>query len=709
MHFSSQDGPFKYTIEVQFDTTVDAQSIKFVLEGDFGSLLISNKVKSIVYSGSSRFFLGNNLLRCFALRSQQQNTPEVRIFKVIDHYSCRSYELPQTDQQRGYLKLIEPELYFAVSMSVKKFVNFDQDASRQVKLTIYFSNPSKEGTGDVQLKTIQFDLSLVKSILSSVCEQSEQPNKHEPVSHEPMSRTGFTILPQKIHPHDFVLEFQDDDRDLEKRILFEDMKKYGFYVLCSNYDFVCINEIRIHMGNYREFQGKHQSPSQRHHPRNASEDNISFTKFVCSAVKESARLINDDSNPKHRLKFTMPETRSDMKTRGLRSRVDPASLEMILKLASSEFVHVCKPRESNLQEIMNNIQRNFFSLSSKSENGIVKPLSVMNSKYVSVGSLGRHGLLGFTSSQQQPNLNTRPLACIVENESCNIEPLVTLLSHHGKPCVGLTPWEKNLEIAPNIVFSFAESHLQIATDERLLEFIFGGLLDSIPSCVGAWMLNTCASMSISDSLSHFLRDFERNAAETRNDGSKQQNDMNGRVKQQNDLQAVAQKRSSKLSSCGFFGLANLESTLAVLSKRLQNERWYDVFEESIFQVPLNNNNLFFGIEIQQESPGQQQIPYLPVSRRSDDKTSLFAPPLDAMIFVAHSEKLGVNIDYLDQPEVYSVSSFKSRLLSYLRDCLQACHVCVAVYFPPLNPDHQLAHDEALIDEVLFASQLNSGI
>jgi hypothetical protein len=181
-----------------------------------------------------------------------------------------------------------------------------------------------------------------------------------------------------------------------------------------------------------------------------------------------------------------------------------------------------------------------------------------------------------------------------------------------------------------------------------------------------------------------------------------------------------------LDSCGFFGLGNLENTLGGLAKDSQNKNWYDVFEESIFQVPLNNNNLFFGIQTQQglESHPRDslRIPYLPISKSTDDNVPILATPLDAVIFVAHSEKVDSNVDYR-APDVFGVSPFKSGLLSYLRDCFQACHVCVAFYVPAVLPKQKAgdahaealiknikeAHDKALIDEVLFASQLNSGI
>jgi hypothetical protein len=696
MRVPSREGPFKYTIEIEKVLVPEVQSIEFVLEGDSGTLLISKKwvnESHLVFSQNSRFHLGDTLLRCVELHLQQQEvrglgftptSPEVKIVRVIDHFSGRSYEPKNPDETGNNLKLKELKLLFRVCVSVKKNIKTDQP----VHVDLSFFRGSN----------ISF-----KSCLSifGILESEEQ-----------MKNRGFTIFPQKSNPCAFVLEFEYDD---ESPFMFDDLKRHGFSVDCSNHLYVNVDEICVHIGRYEDLWS--DKASARHNPSN---HNVSFAKFLCRDPPPNS----SESKAERRMMFFLSDTSSEFKVPGARALADFSHREMILKLASSEFVHVFKPKESNLRHIMDNIQKRFSFFNSNTEKNVARPLSIIDSKSPSTGYVGRHGLLGFAQQQPQQSSHhrqlpqlpqrsqaSRPFVCIVEDERSNIEPVVSLLLHHGKPDNGSIPWEANIEIAPNIIFSFAESHIQNVQNRRtviensplenILKTVFGSLLDSIPSFVGAWMLSNCASTLISETLSNFVRETK--------------------------LEATASEMFKKLNCCGFFGLGNLEKSLAGLATDFRNKGdWYDVFEETIFQVPLNNNNLFFGIQTQQELEFQPRdplrIPYLPISKSTDDNVPMLATPLDAVIFVAHSEKVDSNVDYRAS-EVFGVSPFKSRLLSYLRDCFQACHVCIAFYVPAVIPEQKpgdahakvlietikKAHDKALIDEVLLASQLNSGI
>jgi hypothetical protein len=697
MRDPSREGPFKYTIEIERDQEHEAQSVKFVLEGDSGTLLISNELTKlekscIVVSQNSRFHLGDTLLRYLVLPSQQQ----VKINRVIDHFSCRTYE-PKMHDATGNLKLKELKLFFRAFVSVKKNIKTDQPV--HVDLSFF-----KKGS-NVSFKSC-------RSIFGTLESKLQLKNRE------------FTIFPQNSNPCAFVLEFEYDD---ESAFMFEDLKQQGFSVECinhsaedlkqqhfsvdcSNQHYVNVDEVCVHIGRFEYLRADKALARQ-------SNDNTSFLNFLCNPPQ-----ITSESKAEHRMTFSLSDASSNFKVSGARALDDFSSREMILKLASSEFVHVFKPKESNLRQIMVNIQKRFSFFNCNTETNVARPLNIIDSKSpFTKGCVGRHGLLGFAQQQPQRSLASRPFACIVEDERCNIEPVVSLLLHHGKPCDGSIPWEANIEIAPNIVFSFAESHIQKGGQtavgnlplENVLKTIFGSLLDSIPSFVGAWMLNNCASTLISETLSNFVRQLKYEA--TTAERSRKLNDVK-----------TKDRKSIKLDSCAFFGLGNLENTLAGLAKDLQNKDGYDVFEETIFQVPLNNNNLFLGIESQQELEFQQRdlprIPYLPISKSTDNNVPILAPPLDAVIFVAHSEKVDSNVDHRASA-VFGVSPFKSRLLSYLRDCFQACHVCVAFYVPAVLPEQKAGvahaevlmkknmedHDKALIDEVLFASQLNSGI
>jgi hypothetical protein len=685
MRVPSREGPFKYTIEIEMDRVQKGQSIEFVLEGDSGTLLISKKwvnESHFVFSQNSRFHLGDTLFRCVELHSQQQEvrglgftptSPEVKIVRVIDHFSGRSYEPKNLDMTGNNLKLKELKLFFRVCVSVKKNIKTDQP----VHVDLSFFRGS-----NISFKSCRSIFGILES-------------------EEQMKNRGFTIFPQKSNPCAFVLEFEYDD---ESPFMFDDLKRHGFSVDCSNHLYVNVDEICIHVGRYEDLWS--DKASARHNPSN---HNVSFAKFVCRDPPPNS----SESKAEHRMMFFLTDTSSEFKVPGARALVDFSHREMILKLASSEFVHVFKPKESNLRHIMDNIQKRFSFFNSNTERNVARPLSIIDSKSPSTGYVGRHGLLGFAQQQPQQSSHprqlpqlprrsqaSRPFVCIVEDERSNIEPVVSLLLHHGKPYDGSIPWEANIEIAPNIVFSFAQSHIQNRQTvignsplENILKTVFGSLLDSIPSFVGAWMLSNCASTLISETLSNFVRETK--------------------------LEATAAERFKKLNSCGFFGLGNLENSLAGLATDFRNKDWYDVFEESIFQLPLNNNNLFFGIQTQQELESQRgdplRIPYLPISK-STDNVPMLATPLDGVIFVAHSEKVDANVDYRAN-DIFSVFLFKSRLLSYLRDCFEACHVCVAFYVPAVIPEQNSgdeasikeAHDKALIDEVLFSSQLNSGI
>ena len=140
---------------------------------------------------------------------------------------------------------------------------------------------------------------------------------------------------------------------------------------------------------------------------------------------------------------------------------------------------------------------------------------------------------------------------------------------------------------------------------------------------------------------------------------------------------------------------------------------------------MNNNNLFLGIGVQVHQPGPSSdanvgVPLIP-SRIAEK--SILAGLFDAMIFVSNSEKIDDayalfhgSTSFGSRQEDYALNSvvqFKCRFLSILRDTFRACHVCVA-YIPTSDVKHDRAelenpHNTSLINEVLFASRLNSGI
>ena len=695
MRMPTLDMPFKY----ELTTDADQTATSFVIEGEFASLRLIYDESKKRHVATSNFFLGV-LKKCLLLRLHGDSIRQPNNITVKDHYSCRNYEF---DFSSGFFKSghRSSTLHFRIFISVNinnaqageaSFVHVELLDGTSTHLASFFFRIEKSG-----IKVVNQN-SLSRSVLT--------------ISSPIIIKRG------DAHPQSFVVDFDATPLDQARDFVLHDcidaccwkcdlkpdgaLHQYGQ----QPSSIANIDQVHVHVRSTRDFPDE---PKEQDRYLNS---NISVSRFL-------SRMKNPSFQGKYKLDLHKPHKDYIMLGAQHLLCADSELQKMICEIVSSQYVLIYSSKEIELDDILKKITSRLPSLPS-SEVSVLKRLSSNISKYPS-GFGGRHGLLGYEWSARKPpsayvssgtsqklpsasveaSDNSRAFVCIAENNKHDVETVIPLLLHHGVSGDRLEsiPWESNTEIPPNIVFSFAENYaakeLSMPGDANpTLHNIFHGLLQSIPAAIGAWMLSSCSSTYISDSLSLFLREAKRT-------------------------------RSGSHPSCGFFGLGNLENTLAALAKDFQSQKWYNTFEESIFKGSLNNNNLFLGIGVQVHQPGSSSdanvgVPLIP-SRIADK--SILAGLFDAMIFVSNSEKIDDtyalfhgSTSFGSRQEDYALNSvvqFKCRFLSILRDTFRACHVCVA-YIPTSHVKHDRAelenpHNTSLINEVLFASRLNSGI
>jgi hypothetical protein len=715
---------FKYDLITDADQTATA----FVIEGEFGFLrLVPVKTDQLhkKYSATSSIFLGV-LNKCLLLRSHVNADPDQwKNITVKDHYSLQNYEVdryaPSTEGPIGIFK----KDYRSRKLHFRIFISVNMSNAKDGKASFV----------DVELVNKLHDSLLSLAAISFKIQKSgiEFLKVKEGLVLEIKSSIG--IERADSYPHSFVVDF--DAVPLESAANF--VLNNCMYVHvnckddalqeCSEFSPIAnIEEVHVHVrsedfpnpDNHKQYLNKYLN------------SNLSVLRFLSRFQVPSAELHKIDSKKYIMLGLHSPDKNYILLGAQRLLCTDLAFQKMICELVSSQYIHIHSSMENDFDQSLNKINLRPPSLPI-SESSVLNRRNSNAFNYPKEFS-GRHGLLGFdwtvsskeppvssgnspkcssvfseeppsaSVSSQQSQSFSRAFICIAENNKHDAETIIPLLLHNGISGDRLesVPWESCKKITPSIVFSFAESYAStemyapndISIPEASLQTIFNGLLKSIPARVGAWMVSSCSSSYISDSLSLYLS-------------------------------AAKRWRSESYPNCGFFGLGYLENTLAALAKDFQSQEWYKSFEESIFKGSLNNNNLFLGIGVQTYQASKDpkdpnfRVPPLPSSIAGK---SILAGPLDAMIFVCNSEKID-DISALfhgsanssrrqDDYVLSSVVQFKCRFLSILRDKIQACHVCVA-YIPASNGEIDRTellnpHNTALINEVLFASRLNSG-